>query len=142
MFSKSTRILIVDDMAAMRRSIRRALHDLGFTTVIDADDGMTAWVEIEASLAKQEPFQLIISDWNMPKMQGIELLKRVRGNESMKDIPFIMLTAEQEKAQVVQAVQFGVSNYIIKPFTPATLAEKLMAVFESMDRRSREHTFN
>lgn len=125
MFPANTKILIIDDMLTMRKIVRKCLIELGFQDVTEADDGATGWPLLEKAAAEGAPFQLVISDWNMPKLQGIDLLKQVRANPQLKKTPFILLTAESEKTQVVQALQAGVSNYIVKPFTPQVLSEKL-----------------
>lgn len=120
---KNMRILVVDDAQTMRRIIVNLLRQLGFTNMVEADDGTTAWERLG-----QEHIDFIISDWNMPKMTGIDLLKKVRETESFKAIPFIMVTAEGKRENVIAAVQAGVSNYIVKPFNAATLKEKLSKV--------------
>jgi len=117
---KDMTVLVVDDFATMRRIIRNILRDLEFKKILEAEDG-TAAVDI----LKTQKVDLIISDWNMPKMTGLELLKWVRSNEDTKDIPFLMVTAEAQKENVIEAVKAKVSNYIVKPFTAQTLAEKL-----------------
>lgn len=117
---KDMTVLVVDDFATMRRIIRNILRDLEFKKILEAEDG-TAAVDI----LKTQKVDLIISDWNMPKMTGLELLKWVRANEDTKDIPFLMVTAEAQKENVIEAVKARVSNYIVKPFTAQTLAEKL-----------------
>ncbi|NPA48424.1 MAG: response regulator [Thermodesulfobacteria bacterium] len=119
------KVLVVDDFATMRRIIKNILLQLGFKNIIEADDGTTAW-EI---LDKGEKVDLIISDWNMPKMTGIELLKKVRSDERFKDLPFLMVTAEAQKENIIEAVKYKVSQYIVKPFTPETLQEKLQKIF-------------
>ncbi|MDY0163382.1 chemotaxis response regulator CheY [Desulfobotulus sp.] len=116
----SIRILCVDDFATMRRILKNILKQLGFTNITEADDGTTALEEL-----KKGRFDLIISDWNMPKMSGLELLKTVRAMEEYKNIPFLMVTAEAQKQNVVEAVQAGVSNYVVKPFTAESIAEKI-----------------
>jgi len=120
----SIKVLVVDDFATMRRIVKGVLKQLGFKDIIEADDGTTALNEL-----KKEKVGLIVSDWNMPKMTGLDLLKKVRGDEQLKEIPFIMVTAEGQKENVIEAVKAGVSNYIVKPFTPETLSEKLEKVF-------------
>jgi len=122
----SIKVLVVDDFATMRRIVKGVLKQLGFKDIIEADDGTTALDEL-----KKENIGLIVSDWNMPKMTGLELLKKVRQDEQLKEIPFIMVTAEGQKENVIEAVKAGVSNYIVKPFTPETLSEKLEKVFNS-----------
>ncbi len=121
---KKMRILVVDDFSTMRRIIKKILTDLGFSNMTDADDGTTAW----ELLGKQE-FDFIISDWNMPKMTGIELLRKVRASEEFGDIPFLMVTAETQQNNILEAAQAKVSNYIVKPFTPDTLQAKINKIF-------------
>ena len=120
----SMNVLIVDDFATMRRILRNILKQLGFTNIIEADDGTTA-LEV---LGKQK-IDLIISDWNMPKMTGLDLLKVVRSNSELKSIPFLMVTAEAQKKNVIDAVKAGVSNYIVKPFTADQIMEKLEKIY-------------
>lgn len=119
----SIKILIVDDFATMRRILKNILKQLGFTNVTEADDGSTA-----LELLKTNSFDLIISDWNMPKMTGLDLLKNVRAAPETKDIPFLMVTAEAQKQNVIEAVQAGVSNYVVKPFTADQISEKLKKI--------------
>ncbi|MEA2108053.1 MAG: chemotaxis response regulator CheY [Pseudomonadota bacterium] len=118
------KILVVDDFSTMRRIIKNILRQLGFTNVQEADDGVTAWPKIQS-----EPFDLIVTDWNMPKMSGLELLKAIRGDEDLKDLPVLMVTAEALKENIIEAVKAGVSNYIVKPFTAETMQEKLNKIF-------------
>ncbi|OPX18780.1 MAG: response regulator [Desulfobacca sp. 4484_104] len=118
------KILIVDDFSTMRRIIKNILRQLGFTNVQEADDGSTAWPKIQS-----EPFDLIITDWNMPKMSGLELLKAIRSDENLKELPVLMVTAEALKENIIEAVKAGVSNYIVKPFTAETMQEKLQKIF-------------
>jgi len=118
------KILIVDDFATMRRIIKNILRQLGYKNIEEADDGATA-----LPLLKSQHFDLVISDWNMPEMSGLELLKSVRGDDQLKDMPFLMVTAEAQKENVIEAVKAKVSNYIIKPFTAETLAEKINKIF-------------
>ena len=120
---KDLTVLVVDDFSTMRRIVRNVLRELDFKNILEADDGTTA-VEV---LATQKG-DLIVSDWNMPKMTGLELLKHVRANDKIKDIPFLMVTAEAQKENIVEAVKAKVSNYIVKPFTAATLGEKLAKI--------------
>jgi len=119
----NVKILIVDDFATMRKILKNLLFQMGFKNVIEADDGTTA-LEV---LAK-EKVDLIISDWNMPKMTGIELLKAVRNDENLKSVKFIMVTAESQKGNVIEAIKLGVNQYVVKPFTPEVLREKLSKV--------------
>jgi two-component system chemotaxis response regulator CheY len=119
----SIKVLVVDDFATMRRIVKGVLKQLGFGNIIEAEDGGAALNEL-----KKEKIGLIVSDWNMPNMSGLELLKAVRGDADLKAIPFIMVTAEGQKENVIEAVKSGVSNYIVKPFTPETFGEKLQKV--------------
>ena len=118
------KIMVVDDFATMRRIVKGALKQLGFKNILEAEDGSAALQEL-----KKETVGLIVSDWNMPKMTGLELLKAVRGDETLKGVPFIMVTAEGQKENIVEAVKAGVSNYVMKPFSPETLKEKIDKVF-------------
>jgi len=120
----SMKVLVVDDFATMRRIVKGVLKQLGFNSIVEAEDGTNA-----LDTLKKEKVGLIVSDWNMPKMTGLDLLKAVRGDDALKEIPFIMVTAEGQKENVVEAVKAGVSNYIVKPFTPETFSEKLEKVF-------------
>ena len=120
----SIKVLIVDDFATMRRIVKGVLKQLGFNNIIEAEDGNAALEEL-----RKEKIGLIVSDWNMPNMSGLDLLKVVRGDDQFKNIPFIMVTAEGQKENVIEAVKSGVSNYIVKPFTPETFNEKLQKVF-------------
>ncbi|WP_374249610.1 chemotaxis response regulator CheY [Thermomonas sp.] len=124
---KGIRILIVDDFSTMRRIVKNLLNDLGFTNTAEADDGTTALVELGKG-----HFDLIITDWNMPGMPGIELLKAVRANPAFSKIPVLMVTAESKREQIIEAAQAGVNGYVIKPFTAATLEDKLSKIFERM----------
>ena len=118
-------ILVVDDFATMRRIVKNILKQLGYENILEADDGASA-----LEVLKREKIQFIISDWNMPQMSGIELLKTVRATEAWKDLPFLMVTAEGQKENVIEAVKNRVNNYIIKPFTPETMMEKINKIFE------------
>lgn len=125
------KILLVDDMGTMRKIIKKIITALGFSNIHEAEDGIPAWKMIQEAAASSEPFEFIISDWNMPGMTGIDLLKNVRGNESTKKLPFLMVTAETEQANVVLAVKAGVSNYIVKPFSPDQLKQKIDKIFSA-----------
>ncbi len=120
----SMRILVVDDFATMRRIMKNILKQLGFTNISEADDGSTALEQLKSS-----KFDMIICDWNMPKMTGIELLKTMKADDDLKNIPFLMVTAEAQKQNVIEAVQAGVSNYVVKPFTAEVIGDKLKRVF-------------
>lgn len=120
---KSMRILVVDDFQTMRRIIINLLRQLGFSNVVEAADGALALQKV-----KDDNIDLVISDWNMPNMTGLDFLKELRASEEYKALPFIMVTAEGKKENVIAAVQAGVNNYIVKPFNAATLKEKLSKV--------------
>jgi two-component system chemotaxis response regulator CheY len=117
------KVLVVDDFATMRRIIKNVLKQIGFTKILEADDGTTA-----LEVLKENQVDLIISDWNMPNMTGLDLLKTVRGEKSTQSIPFLMVTAEAQKDNVIQAVQAGVSNYLVKPFTADAIKAKLTQI--------------
>lgn len=123
------KILIVDDFSTMRRIIKNLLRDLGFNNTAEADDGTTA-----LPMLQNGGFDLLVTDWNMPGMQGIDLLKHVRAEESLVNLPVLMVTAEQKREQIVEAAQAGVNGYIVKPFTAQTLKEKLEKIFERIEK--------
>ena len=118
------KILVVDDFATMRQIVKRSLGALGYHNIVEAADGVDALDKLE-----HEQFSFIISDWNMPKMMGIDFLKAVRGNEKFKGIPFLMVTAEAKRENIIEAAKAGVSQYIVKPFTVESLQEKMEAIF-------------
>ncbi len=118
------RILVVDDFSTMRRIVRNILRQLGFNNIVEADDGSTAW-----EVLNKDQVDFIVSDWNMPNMSGIELLRKVRSSEEFADLPFLMVTAEAQQENIIEAVQAKVSNYIVKPFTAETLAQKIDKIF-------------
>ena len=126
--NKDMKILIVDDFSTMRRIIKNLLRDLGFTNTVEADDGQTALPILNAG-----GIDFLVTDWNMPGMQGIELLKHVRADEKLSTLPVLMVTAEQKREQIIEAAQAGVNGYIVKPFTAATLKEKIDKIFERID---------
>ena len=123
-YDKKMRILVVDDLSTMRKIIKNILRQLGLENVVEADDGTTAW-----EVLNKDNIDFIISDWNMPKMTGIELLRKVRASEEYSDIPFLMVTAEAQQENIIEAVQAKVSNYIVKPFTQETLGQKIDKIF-------------
>ena len=131
MFDLKTRVLIVDDMLTMRKIIARAVKELGFTDLTEANDGNKAWAAISSA---QPEFGLLISDWTMPGCSGLELLKRVRGDSHFKSLPFLMVTAEAEALQVQEAVKEGVDSYVTKPFTVETLKAKLELVYKKVSK--------
>ncbi len=122
------KILVVDDFSTMRRIIRNLLRDLGFTNTSEADDGSTGLTAL-----KSGDFDFLITDWNMPGMEGIELLKAVRADPKLASLPVLMVTAEARKDQIVEAAQAGVNGYVVKPFTAATLKEKIEKIFERIE---------
>lgn len=119
------KILIVDDFSTMRRIIKNLLRDLGFNNTFEADDGSTA-----LPMLKNGDYDFVVTDWNMPGMEGIDLLKEIRKDQALCHIPVLMVTAEAKREQIIEAAQSGVNGYIIKPFTAATLKEKLDKIFE------------
>ncbi|WP_029458349.1 chemotaxis response regulator CheY [Solidesulfovibrio alcoholivorans] len=123
--NKEMRILVVDDFSTMRRIIKNILRQLGFNNIIEADDGSTAWETLN-----KDKIDFIISDWNMPNMPGIELLRKVRSSEEFATLPFLMVTAEAQQENIIEAVQAKVSNYIVKPFTAETLGQKIDKIFD------------
>jgi two-component system chemotaxis response regulator CheY len=125
--NKNMKILVVDDFSTMRRIIKNLLKDLGFTNIQEADDGNTA-----LPMLQQGDFDFVVTDWNMPGMQGIDLLRAIRADEKLKNTPVLMVTAEAKKEQIIAAAQAGVNGYVIKPFTAATLKEKLTKIFDRL----------
>lgn len=125
---KDMKILIVDDFSTMRRIIKNLLRDLGFTNTSEADDGATA-----LPMLQNGNFDFLVTDWNMPGMTGIDLLKAVRADDRLKDMPILMVTAEAKRDQIVEAAQAGVNGYVVKPFTAAVLKEKIDKIFERVD---------
>ena len=115
--------MVVDDFSTMRRIVRKILKDLQFRDIIEAENGLAA-----LRLLESNKVDLIVSDWNMPTMTGLELLKRVRADERLKGVPFLMVTAEAQKENIIEAIQAKVSNYVVKPFSPAAFAEKLAKI--------------
>ncbi|MGJ8691904.1 chemotaxis response regulator CheY [Thalassotalea agariperforans] len=124
---KNMKVLVVDDFSTMRRIVKNLLRDLGFTNIQEADDGSTALPMLQGG-----DFDFVVTDWNMPGMQGIDLLKAIRADASLSHIPVLMVTAEAKKEQIVMAAQAGVNGYIVKPFTAATLKTKLDKIFERL----------
>ncbi len=122
---KNMKVLVVDDFSTMRRILKNILRQLGFNNVIEADDGTTAL----AKLKTEGDVEFVITDWNMPKMTGLELLKAMKADDTLKDVPVLMVTAEALQENIVAAVKAGVSNYIVKPFDAATMGEKIDKIF-------------
>ncbi|WOT06266.1 chemotaxis response regulator CheY [Shewanella youngdeokensis] len=124
---KNMKILVVDDFSTMRRIIKNLLRDLGFSNTQEADDGSTA-----LPMLQKGDFDFVVTDWNMPGMQGIDLLKAIRADDNLKHLPVLMVTAEAKREQIIAAAQAGVNGYVVKPFTAATLKEKLDKIFERL----------
>jgi len=127
------KVLVVDDFSTMRRIVKNLLADIGFNTQLmsEADDGQAALDKL-----KHDSFDLIVTDWNMPNMTGLDLLKAIRKDPKTSTIPVLMVTAEAKREQIIEAAQAGVNGYIIKPFTAATLEEKLKKIFERLEQPS------
>jgi two-component system chemotaxis response regulator CheY len=131
MSDSSLRFLVVDDFSTMRRIVRNLLKELGYTNVDEAEDGAIALARLKA-----EKFDFVVSDWNMPNMTGIELLKRIRAEPSLKSLPVLMITAEARRENIIEAAQNGANGYIVKPFTAATLDEKLTKIFKVLEQKA------
>ncbi|AUX91729.1 chemotaxis response regulator CheY [Mixta gaviniae] len=127
MADKNLRFLVVDDFATMRRIVRNLLKDLGYHNVEEAEDGSDALAKLQAS-----PVDFVISDWNMPNMDGLQLLNEIRNDARLSAVPVLMVTAEAKKENIIAAAQAGASGYVVKPFTAATLEEKLNKIFEKL----------
>jgi two-component system chemotaxis response regulator CheY len=127
MADTNLRFLVVDDFSTMRRIVRNLLKELGFNNVEEAEDGVDALNKLRGSA-----FDFVVSDWNMPNMDGLELLKTIRADAALSKLPVLMVTAEAKKENIVAAAQAGASGYVVKPFTAATLEEKLGKIFEKL----------
>jgi two-component system, chemotaxis family, chemotaxis protein CheY len=125
MFNFKIKVLVVDDFPTMRRIVKNLLKQLGYENIDEAEDGSQALVKLKAG-----GYGLLITDWNMPVMEGIDLLKQLRADDSLKDLPVLMVTAEAEKDKVITAIKAGVDNYVVKPFTAEVLKEKLEKIAE------------
>jgi two-component system, chemotaxis family, chemotaxis protein CheY len=123
-FDPNMRVLVVDDFSTMRRIVKNILRQIGFTNIVEADDGTTAW-----EVLNKDRIEFVISDWNMPQMTGIELLRKVRSSEEFADMPFLMVTAEAQQENIIEAVQAKVSNYVVKPFTAEIMKQKIDKIF-------------
>jgi two-component system chemotaxis response regulator CheY len=130
MFDLKTKVLVVDDMLTMRKIVTKILKELGFSDITEAADGQEAWTKTQTG-----GFGLIISDWNMPNCSGLEFLKRVRADQKLAKTPFLLVTAEAEQQQVVEAIKSGVDQYIVKPFTPDGLKSKLESAYKKCASR-------
>lgn len=129
MFAPNSRFIVIDDFATMRKIIKKVLSELGYTNVDEAEDGAKALPMIQGATQNGNPYTVIISDWNMPNMTGLELLKNCKADPSLKSIPFVLVTAEGEQKQIIEAAKAGVSDYVVKPFNAQTLKEKLTKVY-------------
>jgi two-component system chemotaxis response regulator CheY len=129
MAQSNLKFLVVDDFATMRRIIRNLLKELGYANVDEAEDGVNALQKL-----RNERFDFVISDWNMPNMTGIDLLRNIRADDQLKTLPVLMVTAEAKKENIIAAAQAGASGYVVKPFTAVTLDEKLKKIFQTMNR--------
>lgn len=123
------KFLVVDDFSTMRRIVRNLLKELGYTNVDEAEDGVVAMQKLSAG-----GIDFVVTDWNMPNMTGIELLRAIRANAAIAHLPVLMITAEAKKENIIEAAQAGASGYIVKPFTAVTLSEKLVKIFEKMGK--------
>jgi two-component system, chemotaxis family, chemotaxis protein CheY len=126
----SIRFLVVDDFSTMRRIVRNLLKELGYTSVEEAEDGIDALNHLRAT-----QFDFVVSDWNMPNMTGIQLLQAIRADASLKSLPVLMITAEARKENIIEAAHAGANGYIVKPFTAATLDEKLAKIFKNLEQK-------
>lgn len=126
---KNMSILVVDDFPTMRRIVRSLLKELGFTNVDEAEDGQDALAKLRGG-----KFEFVVSDWNMPNLDGLEMLKQIRQDGALKQLPVLMVTAEAKKENIIAAAQAGANGYVVKPFTAATLEEKLSKIFEKLGK--------
>ena len=127
MAGPNTRFLVVDDFSTMRRIVRNLLKELGYTNVDEAEDGVQALQKL-----RSDQFDFVVSDWNMPNMDGLTMLKEIRKDPALSKLPVLMVTAEAKKENIVAAAQAGANGYVVKPFTAATLDEKLGKIFEKL----------
>jgi two-component system chemotaxis response regulator CheY len=124
------KFLVVDDFSTMRRIVRNLLKELGFTNISEAEDGVDALNKLRT----EGNFEFVVSDWNMPNMTGIDLLRAIRADANLKHLPVLMVTAEAKRENIIEAAQAGASGYVVKPFTAATLDEKLKKIFQTMQK--------
>lgn len=129
--NKDMQILVVDDFSTMRRIVKNQLRELGFSNMREADDGSSALDVLNAT-----HIDFVVTDWNMPGMAGIDLLKAIRADEKLKHLPVLMVTAEAKREQIIEAAQSGVNGYVVKPFTAAALKEKIDRIFERIEQGS------
>ncbi|HZN23124.1 MAG TPA: chemotaxis response regulator CheY [Burkholderiales bacterium] len=131
MSDPAMKFLVVDDFSTMRRIVRNLLKELGYTNAEEAEDGVVA-----LNMLRSTKFDFVVSDWNMPNMTGLELLKNIRADETLKNLPVLMITAEARKENIIEAAQAGANGYIVKPFTAATLDEKLTKIFKNLEKKA------
>ena len=129
---ENTKFLVVDDFSTMRRIVRNLLKELGFSNVQEAEDGADALNKLRG-----EPFDFVVSDWNMPNMSGIDMLRAIRADATLKHLPVLMVTAEAKKENIIMAAQAGASGYVVRPFTAATLDEKLKKIFAAFPQLNK-----
>lgn len=127
MADKDLNFLVVDDFSTMRRIVRNLLKELGYSNVEEAEDGNDALEKLKGG-----GFQFVVSDWNMPNLDGLEMLKKIRADDNLKELPVLMVTAEAKKENIIAAAQAGASGYVVKPFSAAVLEEKLNKIFEKL----------
>lgn len=135
MFPPKTRFLVVDDMPTMRELVKAQLRAMGYKSIVEANDGDEALGKVVQCYQTSEPIDVIVSDWNMPKMNGLDFLKQIRSSEKFAQLPFLLLTSESEKDQVTEAVLSGVSQYVVKPFAPKAFEEKLKIVWNKISKK-------
>ena len=129
MADPNMKFLVVDDFSTMRRIVRNLLKELGFSNITEAEDGVDALRKLRA-----DKYDFVVSDWNMPNMTGIDLLREIRKDDALKHLPVLMVTAEAKKENIIEAAQAGASGYVVKPFTATTLDEKLQKIFSTMQK--------
>ncbi len=134
-FPYETKILLIEDTEITRKIIHRMLYKMGYTNVVEAENGVEAWSEVEKSIRLSKPFQLIVADWKMPGMSGLELLRRIRADHRVSGTPFLLLTTNTRKDQVLEAIQAGVNNYLAKPFVLEVLEKKLRETWDQLQTR-------
>lgn len=129
MSDKNMKFLVIDDFPTMRRIVRNLLKELGYSNVEEAEDGVDALAKL-----RETKFDFVVSDWNMPNLDGLEMLKQIRQDDALKHLPVLMVTAEAKKENIIAAAQAGASGYVVKPFTAGTLEEKLNKIFEKLGK--------
>lgn len=129
MSDKNMKFLVVDDFSTMRRIVRNLLKELGYTNVDEAEDGVAGLQKLKGG-----NFEFVVTDWNMPNMTGIDMLRAIRADATLKHLPVLMITAEARKENIIEAAKAGANGYIVKPFTAATLEEKLQKIFQNLEK--------